>query len=315
MEGNHCFQFEEMLWQGERCAVLTGHTGKPQKLDVPAFYQGLPVRAVAPHALEKSPRLKEAVLPESLQRLGSFSFHGCPRLTDVVLTDAVTEYEDGALRSCTALSRVTLTIKHNHYRILRDILSDSDGLLRFHLILETEAAPGQAPPEATLLFPGYLREAREDTFARTIHFATEGPGVAYRECVLRSGIDWAGYDKVFVQIADAFSPEARDIALLRLTSGYRLREDHAAQYRAYLLRFVRESLESLMTENDTEGLQMLAEETPIPADVLRDGIVFCSARVLTEASALLTQFLYEARDEENGPAPSVPYDLFVPEEW
>ena len=65
--------------------ALTGYSGGRSALVIPEEIGGRRVTALADHAFCAGPeRLRRVIFPESLRRIGDFSFHGCKRLDTAV---------------------------------------------------------------------------------------------------------------------------------------------------------------------------------------------------------------------------------------
>jgi hypothetical protein len=52
-----------------------------------------------------------------------------------------------------------------------------------------------------MVFPGFNYDFVENTMARTIQFAIEGTGYAYRECVKSDVIGFREYDNLFSKVS------------------------------------------------------------------------------------------------------------------
>ena len=183
------FTYEKIQYLREDCIEITGFDGTAKSLTIPDKIEGLPVRSIGKHAFAGRKDLREAVLPQSIKRLCLFAFHNCTALRRMSLYDSVEDYYDGVIRQCTALEEIEIRLSGESYAIVKDMLSDNDHAMSFRLLLSEE--------EIRLSFPEYALIASENTMARTIQFAYEGGGYAYRNCVRKKEIRFREYDRLF----------------------------------------------------------------------------------------------------------------------
>ncbi len=205
----------------------------------------LPVKIIGNHAFSSRKDLEEVIIPSSIHTILGFAFHNCGRLRRIQLTDSVSEYLDGSTRQCESLEEIDVTFEHENYYVVRRILDDNDRRLRFRLHL-----PGG---EAVLVFPGFNYDFVENTMARTIQFAIEGTGYAYRECVKADNINFREYDSFFTKVSADDSVTAEMIAVSRLQFPYELAEDAKTQYRDWLYENAKKNLVRSIRSLGTKG--------------------------------------------------------------
>ena len=157
------FTYEKIRYLGEDCIEITGFEGSVRSLTIPDRIEGLAVRSIGKHAFAGRKDLREVVLPPSVKRLCLFAFHNCAALRRMSLYDSVEDYYDGVIRQCTDLEEIEIRLGGQSYALVKDMLSDNDHAMSFHLLL-----PGE---EIRLSFPEYALIASENTMARTIQFA------------------------------------------------------------------------------------------------------------------------------------------------
>lgn len=241
------FLYEVCEESGEKYIEITGYDGEISILTVPQQLRAcenaaaagsavlteltlsaelLPVRSIGSHAFEGRRDLKEVYLPSSVRRLRAFAFHNCESLRRVTLYDSAEDYYDGVLRHCTSLRLIELHSGGGNYSLMKSILEDNDGALRFLLHL-----PGG---DIRLSFPAYALIASENTMARTIQFAYEGGGYAYRECVRKRGIRYREYDRLFAFTMRDDPQMAAEIAADRLMYPHDLDENAKTMYEKFL---------------------------------------------------------------------------------
>ena len=306
------------LWKtaeqkGETCAVITGHRGDPRDLVIPEAVDGIPVREIAPHAFENRLRLESVVLPKSVVKVGAFAFHSCRSLQKLELTEYAEDCHDGAFRGCDAIRLIIFRVSSGNFRVMRDMLTSAERRMHFRILDERDGTA------ADLVFPGYVREDQEDTFARMIHFSLEGVGFAYRECVSRSGIDYAAYDRLFNRLDYAYGADAAAVAMYRLKMPRSLGEAAGARYRAFLEKYAGPALRDLVRRGDTEGIALLRDEVGIPEEERAAALVYASETGQTECAALLasmrTASVRESAEQQAAPRSGSAAGLLDLEDW
>ena len=188
---------------------------------------------------------------------------------------------DGAFRGCDAIRLIIYRISSGNFRVMRDLLTSAERRMHFRILDERDGS------SADLVFPGYVRQDQEDTFARVIHFSLEGVGFAYRECVSRSGIDYAAYDRLFSKIDYAYGTDAAAIAMHRLRTPRSMGEAAGTRYRSFLEKYVDQTLRDLVRRGDAEGIELLRDEVRIPETERAAAMVYASEQGQTECAALL----------------------------
>ena len=208
------FLYGKTAYQGESCIEITGYTSEARSLTIPDEIEGLPVRIIGRHAFAARKDLQEIVLPRSVKRLSRFAFHNCGALKKIRLYDSVEDYYDGAIRQCAALCEIELVTSGITYTLMKEMLEDNDHAVSFHLFMPSA--------DFRLPFPAYALIASENTFARTIQFAYEGGGYAYRQCVRKKEIRFREYDRLFPFMEHDDPSYAAVIAADRLLFPYNL---------------------------------------------------------------------------------------------
>lgn len=229
------FTYEKIRYLGEDCIEITGFEGSVRSLTIPDRIEGLAVRSIGKHAFAGRKDLREAVLPASVKRLCLFAFHNCAALRRMSLYDSVEDYYDGVIRQCTDLEEIEIRLGGQSYALVKDMLSDNDHAMSFHLLL-----PGE---EIRLSFPEYALIASENTMARTIQFAYEGGGYAYRNCVRKREIRFREYDRLFSFMERDDASFAAVIASDRLMFPHDLDEAAKRHYTQFLTEHAEQALE------------------------------------------------------------------------
>lgn len=91
--------------------TITGYTGKPTMLAIPAQIEGYPVTKIAAHAFQRCHSLTHLYLPESITKLAGVSFGHCNNLSYVRLPTSwttVSDYSTSPFAGCPSLAEITI---------------------------------------------------------------------------------------------------------------------------------------------------------------------------------------------------------------
>lgn len=275
---------EEIKGERGKYIEITGYEGTLCYLELPAELSGLPVRSVGNRAFEGRRDLEEIRIPDSIRELRPFAFYNCHHLKKITLTDSVLEYHDGVIRLCEELRDIAIHFQTGgNYRLLKEMLGDNDGSLRFHLFLPE----GE---EAEFYFPYFSDDFEEDTYARTLHERIEGSGYEYRQTVKRGEIEIQRYDRIFERGRREELTLAAGIALSRLRYPYQLSEAAEGEYRAYILEKNAELLPYLLRGEERELIYFLRDAELLTETGIRAALPVCAEKQYTELTAVLMNY-------------------------
>ena len=275
------FLFARIQYRGEDCAEITGFTGEVRILVIPEKIGGLVVRSIGKHAFAARKDLQEVILPRSLRRLSLFAFHNCSGLRKMSLYDGVDDYYDGVIRQCSSLEEIELTADGSSYALMKEMLEDNDRAMSFRLRLPEE--------EIRLSFPDYALIASENTMARTIQFAYEGGGYAYRQCIRKKEIRFREYDRLFPFMEHDDPSFAAVIASDRLMFPHDLDAAAEERYLTFLRAHAAEALDRFIRKSQIERVRLVAERGLADADALSQALVTASERKETAICAVLME--------------------------
>ena len=275
------FLFARIQYRGEDCAEITGFTGEVRILVIPETIGGLVVRSIGKHAFAARKDLQEVILPRSVRRLSLFAFHNCSSLRKMSLSDGVDDYYDGVIRQCSSLEEIELTADGSSYALMKEMLEDNDRAMSFRLRLPEE--------EIRLSFPDYALIASENTMARTIQFAYEGGGYAYRQCIRKKEIRYREYDRLFPFMEHDDPSFAAVIASDRLMFPHDLDAGAEERYRTFLRTQAAEALDRFIRESQIERVRLVAERGLADTAALSQALVTASERKETAICALLME--------------------------
>ena len=275
-------RLEKRTRDTEAYLAVTGAKEGVRNLVIPEAVQDMPVREISAHAFAGHETLRFVKLPDQTDTIGAFAFHNCKALARVEMCDGVKTCGDGAIRQCTALSDVSFTVKHNNYEAAIRMLSDCDNTLTVTFVY----------PDGTarLTFPGFVYDFTENTMARTIQFNIEGSGMAFRECISRAGADFGSYDRLFSRAKLDNISVITQVVLNRLACPYALGAQARENYETYLKENAKAVLETLVRQNDLQGVRILAamrERELLNREALGHALALASKKGLVEMAALL----------------------------
>lgn len=84
------------------------YTGTKEKVVIPDFFEGLPVKKILAEAFKGKKNLKEIALPSQLDEIFISAFEDCENLEKIHIPDTVLEIGSGAFRNCISLKDVKL---------------------------------------------------------------------------------------------------------------------------------------------------------------------------------------------------------------
>lgn len=267
---------------GQQYIEITGVKDASRTLRVPPELDGMPVRIIGAHAFEKNEVLEQIILPDSVRAVGIFAFYGCQNLQMISLSDNTESWGTGAIYFCGRLSEIQLKVIRRRYSILRDVLADTDLGLYVKISEETY--------DAELYFPAFTHGFDEDTYARAFHTWIEGCGFAYRETVMRNGMDFRGYDQLFDRaMADGVGgvQNAANIAIARLMYPCSMKDTAKDKYEVYLKAHGEEILLRLVDEHDRERAMFLLDSDYVSAEAAGKAVLKASEQGDAELVGML----------------------------
>ena len=75
---------------------------------IPSSYQGVPVRAVAPHAFWGKTFITEIEIPGGIAEIGNYAFQNCTALSSVTIGDGASGFGTGIFLNCTGIREATV---------------------------------------------------------------------------------------------------------------------------------------------------------------------------------------------------------------
>jgi hypothetical protein len=210
----------------------------------------------------------------------------------MTIYDSVEDYYDGVIRQCGELEWIELYGSKRPYALMREMLEDNDHAMSFHLHLPEE--------EICLSFPSYALIASENTMARTIQFAYEGGGYAYRNCVHKKEIRYREYDRLFSFMEHDDPSFAAIIATDRLLYPHDLDEAAQTRYTEFLRGHAKEALDLFIRRGQIDRVRMITEKGLADENAIAAALRTASDLKETAICALLMESGRQNKKQETG---------------
>lgn len=195
-------------------------------------------------------RLEEITLPSSVEVIDRYAFYNCKELMRINLPGGRIRIENGAFMNCDKLREVYIKALPEEISGVRGILTERNSEL--YITFKEESVTGR------FLFPEFYEDAIENTPARIFKYMIYGAGYRYRQCFEDERLDIAGYDAVFSSAEiQTLHETALDIAFLRLTYPYRLKDAMKQQYLEFIERHMDKALKRTIARENTKELIFL----------------------------------------------------------
>lgn len=206
--------------------------------------------------------LEHAVLPDTVQTIGSFAFYGCKKLRSLQIGANTREIGSDAFMNTVSLRRIVLHAhpgqKSGIRKILAQISSD----------LEIQFQTGTAI-EAALLYPDYYESYDEIAPAHLFGRNISGEGFRARQCFEDGRVDFTAYDEIFLQAcAEESEKTLAHMALNRLQYPYGLSLTAGEHYRKYVAEHIAGIASELVRRKNLTLLEFLCRENMLFGDNL-----------------------------------------------
>jgi hypothetical protein len=96
-------------YQGtETYYVVKKYSGNATSVDIPAYYEGYPIREIASGAFEKNAVVTTVNIPYTVTAIGSYAFSGCSSLKQIILPEGIETIAASTFSNCTVLTSVAI---------------------------------------------------------------------------------------------------------------------------------------------------------------------------------------------------------------
>ena len=110
------------LSSSKKYYTVTDYLGSATHLEIPAYYNGLPVQEISRSAFEadigETSTLVSVIIPNTVTKIGNNAFMYCKSLESIVIPDSVTSIGEWAFYGCKSLKEITLS---NNLKTIGDI--------------------------------------------------------------------------------------------------------------------------------------------------------------------------------------------------
>lgn len=204
-------------------------------------------------------RLEEITLPPTIEVIDRYAFYNCKELMNLNLPGGRIRIENGAFMNCEKLRAICVNALPEEETGVRGILTELASELS--ITFEGHGEKGR------FLFPEYYEDAIENTPARIFKYMIYGAGYRYRQCFEEERLNIVAYDAIFSSAEIQILHEtALDIAFLRLSCPYKLKDTMKQQYLEFIEQHMDMALKRTISRDNLNeitfltGLGILSEE-------------------------------------------------------
>lgn len=98
--------FRFIYTESNKTAVITEYIGTDSKVIIPETIDGYKVISLSDRAFDQKAFISEIVLPDSLESIGWFAFHGCTGLERISIPDSVKSIGYGVFDGCSSKLKI-----------------------------------------------------------------------------------------------------------------------------------------------------------------------------------------------------------------
>lgn len=298
---NMMFYWERAPHGGARLLRAFGET---PKIRIPDRIENRPVTEIGAYCFAQKARLPDAyeiagacakddvremageyltavLLPDSVEKIGSFAFYDCVSLAHLELGVQMDELGGDAFMNCRSLHRLTMRCGAQERSGVRLILNQISADLEVTF-------EGKNGPEAVLLFPEYDESYDEIAPAHLFGRRIQGEGFRARQC-FRDGIcDFSRYDAVFRKACDEEREETLCVmAMNRLRWPAGLSETAKRQYESYVAGHAADILRRAVILRDAASVSFLCGSGLLDRAGIMAGIACAAETEWAEGTAVL----------------------------
>ena len=254
-----------------RCYICGGIIEIPEEMD------GCPVTEIGDYAFSAygptgegdvsvcGAKVKEIVLPKTIERIGKYAFYGCSELERISFYSNISDIGAGAFTGCHRVNSLEVTLVKGEKSCLRELLLE----LREKQSVTLKSEQG----EAKLVFPEFFEEAVENTPARILETHTHGSGMWYRNCFIQTEIQFDLYDKRFPWAKeDEELNVVLEMTFDRLLYPMGLSREAEEKYKAFLIECFEEACLWAFFREDFCAIKYLAKEIADEKEMLKQMI-------------------------------------------
>lgn len=96
-------------WEStETYYIVTKYSGTETVVDIPAFYEGYPIREITSQAFANNKKITHVNLPDTIKEIGYSAFNGCSSLVSITLPSGILAIDNSTFSNCTSLISVTI---------------------------------------------------------------------------------------------------------------------------------------------------------------------------------------------------------------
>lgn len=96
--------------KGDSYAAVTGYTGEPVNVEIPAEYEGYTVKEISSGAFKECETIESVVIPDCVETIDVHCFDSCSNLAEVTLPNGLTGIGQYAFRGCVNLKTIQFPV-------------------------------------------------------------------------------------------------------------------------------------------------------------------------------------------------------------
>lgn len=285
-------QFEEFQYiEVKHEITILKYMGRASFVIVPENIDNLPVTIIYQDAFRDCNFISKIKIPDSVYKLGDYSFCACSGLTEfsfhknieeigrhafyncrglrkLELPDVIKDIGDGAFKNCEQINQ--LVIKANSDKLLS--LKYTLDSLSQNVFVRIIYYKNQIEEKAALVFP---KDAVFYAYytSRLYDKTTFGIGNQYHYCIGDGTIDYSRYDSLFLGAKNELEEDILcQIALARVMFPYKLEQIYEDRYKSYINEKLNDIVYKGIDTDNIEILDFITKENLIKEDVIEDYI-------------------------------------------
>lgn len=233
--------------------------------------------------------IKSVHLPESVEKIGDYTFYNCRNLTALTLTDRLRSIGSDAFMNCHNLRHISLKGSPSKKSGLRQILSQISWDVE--AVFYHSAASDSFQKEAVIFFPEYYEACDEIAPAHIFGRRIIGEGFRARQCFQNDILDFSQYDKIFPKACVEESVQTLcQIAFQRLRYPYQLADADSLQYADYIFKHAQALCRQFISNKNLDDLLFLFQKKLLSIQTIPYAISLAAQTGWSEGSAAMLRW-------------------------
>ncbi len=233
--------------------------------------------------------LNAVYLPESVEKIGDYTFYNCRNLTEITLSDGLYSVGSDAFMNCHHMRRIHLKCSPSKKNCLRQILSQISWDVEAVFYKHTSSDSSQK--EAVVFFPEYYESYDEIAPAHVFGRSIIGEGFRARQCFQDDILDFPQYDKIFPKACVEESGQTLcQMAFYRLRYPYQMSDTDGLRYTDYLVKHGLSLCRQFISNKNLDDLLFLFQEKLLSLQNIQQAISLAAQAGWSEGSAAMLRW-------------------------